>query len=284
MSPILQSCLITSNLEKKNLIKLRIPYMKLRKALFQSLFILLSLVSFIGCDENSDSQVNVVPDSTIDTGCAVPGSANQTISVLLVGNSLMGGVKSKIETLLTCGGYTPDIGISNPGGYWLYQHNENATTLDLIAQGYDLVLLQEQSGGIGSHIEPYDTIASLKTKIEAAGSVMGFYQTWAFSSRDPVVTDDILTRYEIIGNYFSAPVIHIGRAWDNFYISYSESPPFSLFSDSVHANSYGQSLIAYVLYAYLTGETPVYLSSLSLTDDEALILQTFAWDIYQANL
>ena len=279
---------------KKGLVKLKIPYMKPRKVLYQSLFILLSLVSFVGCDENSDSQVNVVPDSTIDngiepdppidTGCAVPGSANKTISVLLVGNSLMGGVKSKIETLLTCGGYTPDIGISNPGGYWLYQHNENTTTLNLIAQGYDLVLLQEQSGGIGSHIEPYGTIASLKSKIEAAGSVMRFYQTWAFSSRNPVVTDDILTRYEIIGNYFSAPVIHIGRAWDYFYTSYSESPPFSLFSDSVHANDYGQSLITYVLYAYLTGESPVYLSSLSLNDDDALILQTFAWDIYQANL
>ena len=194
----------------------------------------------------------------------------------------MGGVQSKIEELLTCGGYTPDFGISNPGGYRLYQHDVYTPTLNLIAQGYDLVLLQEQSGSIGSHPYPYVTINSLKTKIEAAGGIMGLYQTWAFSSRDPAVTEYILSGYETIGTYFSAPVFHIGRAWDFFYTSYSEVPPFGLFADSVHANTYGQSLIAYVLYARLTGTSPVGLSSLSLSDSDATILQTIAWDTYSA--
>jgi hypothetical protein len=223
------------------------------------------------------------PDETPDqASCAVAGSANRTISVLLVGNSLMTGVKSKIETLLTCGGYTPNFGISNPGGYWLYLHDGNSATLNLIAQGYDIVLLQEQSGGIGSHTSPYPTINSLKTKIEAAGSQMWLYQTWAFSSRNPTVTNAILTGYETIGTYFTAPVIHIGRAWDDIYTDYSEVPPFNLFSDSVHASTHGQSLIAYVLYAYLTGETPVYLSSLSLSVADANILQTYAWQTYNS--
>ena len=208
------------------------------------------------------------------------GSANEVISVLLVGNSLMGGVKSKIEELLTRGGYTPDIGISNPGGYRLYQHDAYTPTLDLIALGYDLVLLQEQSGSIGSHVVPYSIINSLKIKIEAAGGEMALYQTWAFSSRIPSTTDFILTRYETIGTYFGAPVFHIGRAWDFFYTSYFESPPFALFSDDRHANTYGQTLIAFVLYARLTGTSPIDLSSLSLKDSEALILQTIAWDTY----
>lgn len=244
--------------------------------LFKHILWLAITLCIVACESDNSSSTPVV------SNCAVEGSKNTTISVLLVGNSLMGGVKSKIETLLTCGGYTPDFGISNPGGYWLYQHDVNATTLNLIAQGYDLVLLQEQSGGITSHTAPYATIASLKTKIEAAGSQMGFYQTWAFSSRDPTVTFNILTRYETIGTYFSAPVMHIGRAWDDLYTSYSETPPFNLWSDSVHASTHGQSLIAYTLYAYLTGETPVNLSSLSLSDADANILQTFAWQTYNA--
>ena len=214
------------------------------------------------------------------SNCVEEGSKSTTISVLLVGNSLMGGVKSKIEALLTCGGYTPNFGISNPGGYWLYQHDVNTTTLNRIADGYDLVLLQEQSGGIGSHTVPYPTIQSLKTKIEAAGSQMGFYQTWGYSSRNPSTTNAILTGYETIGTYFSAPVIHIGRAWDDLYVSYSESPPFNLFSDNVHASEHGKSLITFVLYTYLTGETPVNLSSLFLNDADAFILQTFAWQTY----
>ena len=74
----------------------------------------------------------------------------------------------------------------------------------------------------------------------------------------------------------------IGHAWDFFYTSNNESPPFSLFVDYAHATPQGKSLIAFVLFAYLTGETPVYLSSLGLDDDEALQLQTIAWDTYLA--
>jgi hypothetical protein len=241
--------------------------------------LLVFCLSACGGGESDSSASN---PHVAETGCVIEGSANETVSVLLIGNSLMGGVKSNLESLLTCGGYTPNIGISNPGGYWLYQHDANAETLNLISQGFDLVLLQEQSGGIGSHVAPYATINSLKTKIEAAGSEMGFYQTWAFSSRDPVTTEDILSRYEIIGDYFDAPVIHIGRAWDFFYTSNSESPPFILFSDSVHANTNGQSLISYVLYSYLTGDTAIFLSSLSLNDEDAELLQTIAWDTFNA--
>lgn len=247
------------------------------KKLIQSSFLLFVSFVLINCGSNNDTV-----QTENNTNCAVTGSANKTISVLLVGNSLMNGIQSKIEELLICGGYTANIGISNPGGYRLYQHDAYAPTLTEIEKGYDFVLLQEQSGSITGHPFPYDVINSLKTKIEAAGSQMGLYQTWAFSSRDPVVTEDIISRYEIIGAYFNLPVFHIGRAWDYFYTSYSENPPFSLFSDSVHANTYGQGLITFMLYARLTGESPVYLSSLSLTDEEAYELQVIAWDTYNA--
>jgi len=50
----------------------------------------------------------------------------------------------------------------------------------------------------------------------------------------------------------------------------------------VHANTYGQSLIAYVLYSSLTGDSTLFLSSLSLNDEEAELLQTIAWDIFNA--
>tara|TARA_B110000261_G_scaffold72940_1_gene84836 strand:- start:239 stop:1012 length:774 start_codon:yes stop_codon:yes gene_type:complete len=245
-----------------------------------SILLVIFLAACGGGDGGNDSSASNPPEA--ETGCVIEGSANEIVSVLLIGNSLMGGVKYKLETLLTCGGYTPNIDISNPGGFWLYQHDENAKTLNLISQGFDLVLLQEQSGGIGSHEAPYATINSLKTKIEAAGSQMALYQTWAFSSRDPVTTEDILSHYEIMGDYFDVPVFHIGRAWDFFYTSNSEDPPFSLFSDDVHANTYGQSLIAYVLYSSLTGDSTLFLSSLSLNDEEAELLQTIAWDIFNA--
>ena len=113
---------------------------------------------------------------------------------------------------------------------------------------------------------------------------MGFYQTWAFQNRDSVITENILSRYEFIAQEFNAPIIHIGRAWDYFYTSNDESPSFQLFKDYAHATEQGKSLIAYTLYAYLTGESPINLSDLSLDDQDASEIQTFAWATYKAHI
>lgn len=216
------------------------------------------------------------------SGCAVPGAANQSVSLLLLGNSLMGNIKAKTDTLLVCGGYTPSISVNNPGGYYLYQHDTNATSLALIAQSHDLVLLQEQSGSIGSHVEPYATISSLKTKIEAANGEMGLYQTWAFRDRTLGATEVIISHYETIGAYFNAPVIALGRAWNLFYATYPDVQPFDLFADNVHASTHGQNLISYVLYAYLTNATPVGLPNLGVSDEDAAILQQIAWQTFES--
>ncbi len=220
----------------------------------------------------------------VEPGCAAFGSANRTVSVLLVGNSLMNGVQPNLERLLACGGYTSDMATSNPGGYFLYQHNENPRTENLIAQGFDLTLIQEQSRSIATHTPPYDIINALKGKIEASGSEMGFYQTWGYQNREVALTDEILFGYENLAAEFNAPIAHIGRAWDYFYTSNNESPPFSLYRDYAHSTPQGKALIAFVLYAYLTGESPVNLSSLSLADEEALELQEIAWLTYQSSL
>lgn len=209
------------------------------------------------------------------------GSANKTVSLLLIGNSLTRGVKEKLEELLICGGYSADLARSNPSGYWLHEHLEDNRTLDLIAEGYDLTLLQEKSRGIPTHSPPFEIINGLKDKIEAAGSKMGFYQTWGFANRNREVIDGILTGYEYVADQFNAPLVHIGRAWDEYYISNNERPPVTLFTDTVHATEQGQSLIAYTLYAYLTGDSPVNLSPLALSDVRAFELQTIAWETYQ---
>ena len=202
-----------------------------------------------------------------------------TISALLIGNSLMNGVEAKLDSLLTIGGYDHETTAYNPGGYSLYQHSHNSPTTAHIADAYDLVLLQEQSAGIHWwHSEPYPVIASLQTKIQTAGSKMVFYQTWGYSGMSP---DAHIAGYDNAGAFFNAPVIAIGRAWKDFYDNYPHAG-FSLYSDDRHASTHGQHLIAYVLYAYLTEENPINLSQLSLSSNDALILQTISWDTYQA--
>ena len=215
-------------------------------------------------------------------GCVAKDSANETISVLLIGNSLMRNVQSKLNQLLTCGGYSAKLATSNPAGYLLEEHLQNQKTLELIAEGYDLTLVQEKSRHITLHNSPFNLLNELKDKIEAAGSKMGFYQTWGFSNRIPDVTEGILSHYEYVADQFNAPIFHVGRAWDYYYRSNNEEPPFSLFTDTVHATDEGQTLIAYVLYAYLTGDSPINLTALTLADDAAFELQTIAWATYQS--
>ena len=259
-----------------------IYHLNMHKVIFQSLFVLLSAVGLVGCGENPNSPAGVELGSepSIDDGCALPGSASTTISVLFIGNSLTNGVPGKVTSLLECGGYTAQTGPSTPGGYKLYQHDEYGATLNLIAQGFDKVVLQEQSAGIHNwHSEPYPVIASLQTKIEAAGSEMVFYQTWGY---DGYSRDYHIAGYDAVGTYFSAMVVAVGRAWKTYEETHAVDPPFSLFSDDRHASVFGQSLIAYVFYAYLTDASPVDRSSLTLSDADALILQTIAWQIYQS--
>ena len=216
-------------------------------------------------------------------GCVPESAEKKTVSLLLIGNSLTRKVQSKLRELLLCGGYKPKLATSASPGFWLHEHLINERTLELIAKGYDLTLLQEKSRGITTHNAPYHVLNDLQKKIEAAGSRMGFYQTWGFSNRNLKVTESILSHYEYLAVQFDAPIVHIGRAWDYFYSSNNEAPPFSLFSDTVHASEHGQAFIAYVLYAYLTGDSPVNLTPLTLDKKEATELQSIAWAIYHFN-
>jgi len=236
---------------------------------------------------NTDNEISNVATVTIalnaSTPCAAPTSKNQTVSVLLIGNSLMNDVQSKLNDLLECGGYSTELATANPGGSSLQQHDTTAATTNLIARGYDLTLLQEQSNSININIAPYAVINSLKNKIEAAGSVMGFFQTWGYQQRDPIQTENILSGYDRVADDFNAPIFHIGRAWDYFYTSHNENPPFSLYLDYAHATDEGKALIAYVLYAYLTDQSPIGLTSFLLSDEKAQLLQNTAWTSYLSN-
>ena len=234
---------------------------------------------------SSSSNIEHSSSSSDVVGCAPLNSKGETKSVLFLGNSLLNGVASKVETLLECGGYMANVGVNNPGGYKLYQHNSNSTTNSLIAQGYDQVYMHEQSAGIHNHhSEPYATIDSLKQKVEDNGGEAFLYQTWGYAGYVP---DYHIAGYEAAGSYLNMGVAAVGRAWKKFTedhggtLNNEGDLPFSLFSDDRHASTHGQVLIAFVFYAYITGESPVNLDSLNLSDVDAKLLQEIAWSTYQ---
>ena len=215
------------------------------------------------------------------SGCSPAGTADETISLLMIGDSLMNDIESKLEQLLDCGGYTSDIDTYNPDGHTLDDHDADDQTTITITEGYDLTLLQEMSSDFLNRVPPYETISALDSKITSALSGMGFYQTWGLESRSIEETESILSAYETVANFFDAPIIHIGRAWDYFYTLHSEEPPFSLYLDEANPSEEGKALVAYVVYAYVTGESPLLAPTLGLDAEDALLLQNVAWDSYQ---
>ena len=240
-------------------------------------------------DPDSGSHGTDISDNKRD-GCEEKGSKEKTVSALLIGNSLMHGVQGKLVTLLECGGYKANVSTYNPGGKRLYQHNTDNRTIELINRGYSWVYLQEQSAGIdywnlndSASTTPtssnYDeSLNQLVTKIRAVGSRVGFYQTWGYSDSSSSLEARI-EEYEKVGLAFNAAVIANGRAWQKYSADYP-SPTFSLFSDDRHASVHGQSLISYLLYSYLTTESPINLHALDLKAEDASILQDVAWQTY----
>lgn len=211
--------------------------------------------------------------------CAAPGSQGRTVSVLFVGNSLTAGVPVRLRHLLDCAGFDRKVGVIWKPNYKLEEHNRLPETLDLLANGYGTVVLQEQSRGIHHyHRPPYPVLAALMDKVRAAGSAPLLYQTWGYKNSTP---EPVMAGYEAAGVHLNATVAAVGRAWWTYRDYHKTLLAFDLYKDENHASKHGMALAAYVFYAYLTGESPVGRARLDLPPDDARLLQEIAWQTYR---
>jgi len=213
------------------------------------------------------------------SGCH-DGGNGQVISVAFIGNSLTRNLPLKVIDLLACGGFTPAVAVNNPSSTSLSDHIDDDKSLQLIAKGFDHIVLQEHSSGMHAlHVAPYALIQQFKDLIEANGSDMMFYQTWGYRGEDRLAH---INGYDQVGNYFGSRVVAVGRAWSYFEANYGSQFNVDLFDDDRHASFQGQVLTAYTFYAYLTGESPQGLLDFGLTGPLAEALQISAWTTYQS--
>ncbi len=202
-----------------------------------------------------------------------PTPIGDAASVLFVGNSLTTQLHRVLTTVAP--GLTADQAVQ--GGLTLAQHLDRPETLAAVAEGADVVLLQEQSAGpaVWGSGPPALALAQLAAD---AGAQAWLVMTWGYDgvplSRERVIDASWWWAAET-----GLPVVAIGEAWHAFLSQ--DAPPFRLFRDDRHQNARGAYLNAVVVYAWVTGRSPVGLPSGDLDPAQAAILQQVAWDTWQ---
>ena len=205
------------------------------------------------------------------------------------------------------------------GGFTLQAHLDDGHVEELLKRGdpdgepWTAVILQEQSslGGRGRNgvlAEPdefFAAVVQLDSLIDAAGSEVHLYMTWA-KERIPGQTDALARAYTDAGEMTGASVAPVGLAWARVR---KERPDLGLYqSDGSHPSELGSYLAACVIYSQLTGRsaegapsvitggpwrnggagraaveaaTENVITLVSLDPDDARYLQRVAWEVVE---
>lgn len=198
------------------------------------------------------------------------------VRALFLGNSYtaFNNLPAIVAGLANANGDTLTHSANTPGGYTLEGHSTNATSLSQIAQGWDYVIMQEQSqkpafSQFFSQTEVYPYAETLTDSIRAANpcAVPVFYMTWGRKNGDQSncanfphlctyegMQDRLRTSYIEMADMNEGRVAPVGSAW---WRSRIIDPQFELYSgDQSHPIYTGSYLAACVFYATLFEKSP----------------------------
>lgn len=208
------------------------------------------------------------------TSIACGGPSTPTVRVLFIGNShtATNGLPDVVRDLAGSVDRDVEVGMIAPGGAWLRDHAASAETTDLISEGWDFVVLQEQSMAPAvanvARTESYPAALQLSTLAVGNGADIVLYMTWGHLGGSPGIgfasfesmQSAIAETYLNFGDALGAEVAPVGAAW---WWSLAERPDIMLYQDDgVHPSVAGTYLAA----ATITG-TILDIDPLTLGDD-----------------
>jgi hypothetical protein len=144
--------------------------------------------------------------------------------------------------------------------------------------GHDFVTIQEYSAYPYWMPSAYKSWAERWDSLVRANGAQPVH--WMNHCRNAAFNENMHTIDSItslIGKETGSLVAPCGLAWERVFNDYPNDTSF-LFADEVHPTYEGSYLQACIIYATITGKTPVGL--LSLEADSATYLQTVAWETY----
>lgn len=210
-------------------------------------------------------------------------SARPEIRVLFVGNSYTAAndLSGMVRLLAESHPDGPYIDVSSiaPGGARWEEHAANSSTLTSIDEGYNIVVLQDQSMQaieVPDAAVPKLAATTLADHIKQAGSEGVLFMTWPREYAHKDHTIPISRYYRRHGDALAMPVSPVGLA---FVRAQHARPQIRLYeADASHPSYAGSYLAACCLYSSLTNSSCIGLSPLGLDPDEAAFLQGIAWN------
>ncbi len=199
---------------------------------------------------------------------AVPAHAQSEIRILLMGNSLLRGMKRPLLAMLDRVGVEAKVTALLPGTWSLEDHAGSARTESrIMGRAWDIVIMHDKAVGIDE--ENYPAIRTLNDKILASAASFGgqtqvvLAMTWRDRGVGPERYDTLhgtptgLYGYIPIAFELDVPVAPIGWAIRNGLVEMSLPTDMWKGGKGRHLSKYGSHLAASVVYAVLRKETPV---------------------------
>jgi hypothetical protein len=227
-------------------------------------------------------------DSGVDAGAPLADARTgpPTVRVLFIGNSFTN--YNDLPSVLARLGEAPqspvrfEVAQHTPGGENWQGHDADPRVDELIQEGWDYVVLQDQSvlpfwdlPAVGA------ALLSLDAKIRATSARTVLFMTWAYEDGGFYQEMRVDSYYVRASEATGALVAPVGRAWERAL----RDPSITLhLDDGQHPNEHGTYLAACVFYATLTEESPLGLGDggLGIEEAQAAVLQRVAWDAIAA--
>jgi hypothetical protein len=219
-------------------------------------------------------------------------NAQDTLRILFIGNSMTSvqDLPGLLTNLASSNGKTIITGQNTPGGYFLSDHVTDPVSLSLMAQGFDYIVVQEQSSGNilpvipgSSIIRPIgiiDSIAKANCSKILLYATPGYPETHPWSVEPYVdMQADIIYKYTNAARSVRAAYLPTAHAFRDVINNYPSITDMWASPTDYHPGIKGQYLHACVLYSVLYNESAVGSPApLGISISEANMLQQTAWN------
>lgn len=221
-----------------------------------------------------------------------PIYSQDTLRVLFLGNSMtyVQDLPALLTNLASSNGKTIITSQNTPGGYFLSDHVTDPVSLNLMAQNFDYIVVQEQSSGyiqpanpsplITRPIEVIDSFAKSHCSKLLLYATPGYPETYpgsVYSYED--MQADIIHNYSLTAHSVRATCLPTGHAFRDVIRTYPSITGMWASPTDYHPGIKGQYLHACVLYSVLYNESSLGSPApFGISVAEANMLQETAWN------
>ena len=233
----------------------------------------------------------IILTNLILLGFLTSANAQDTLRILFIGNSMtyVQDLPSLLTNLASLNGKTIITAQNTPGGYYLSDHVTDPVSLSLMAQGFDYIVVQEQSGGNIQPANPccpwrpigiIDSIAKANCSKILLYATPGYPETYS-GSVEPYedMQAEIIYKYTNAARSVRASYLPTAHAFRDIINNYPAISEMWASPTDYHPGIKGQYLHACVLYSALYNESALGSPApVGISISEANMLQQTAWN------